>query len=67
MHIGKSDILCKDLHVGGWKVDVVTDPVTGKSTNSEYFNGYEKMKLKQEQTYLGDLLASDGTHTLTDT
>ena len=63
MHIGKSDILCKDLHVGGWKVDVVTDPVTGKSTNSEYFNGYDNMKLKQGQTYLGDLLASDGTHT----
>ena len=41
----------------------MTDPVTGQSTNSEYFNGYEKMELKQEQTYLGDLLASDGTHT----
>ena len=61
MHIGKSDILCKDLHVGGWNVDVVTDPVTCKSSNSEYFSGYETMKLKQEQTYLGDLLSSDGT------
>ena len=32
MHIGKgeSNILCKDLHVGGWKVDVITDPTTGK-------------------------------------
>ena len=32
MHIGKSksDILCKDLHVGGWKEDVLTDPETGK-------------------------------------
>ena len=64
MHIGKSEnILCKDLHVGGWKVDVVTDPVTGKLSNREYFNGLEKMKVVQEQTYLGDLIASDGTHT----
>ena len=64
MHIGKSDnILCKDLHVGGWRVDVVTDPVTGKVSNSESFNGLEKMKVVQEQTYLGDLISSDGTHT----
>ena len=41
MHVGKSDskILCKDLHVWGWKIDVNTDPVTGKCTQSEYFNG----------------------------
>jgi hypothetical protein len=63
MHIGKDDILCKDLHVGGWTVDVVTDPVTGQSSNHEYFSGYETMKLKQEQTYLGDLVSSDGTQT----
>ena len=64
MHIGKSEnILCKDLHVGGWRVDVVTDPVTGKVSNSESFNGLEKMKVKQEQTYLGDLISADGTHT----
>ena len=64
MNIGKSesDTLCKDLHVGGWKVDAVTDQVTGKCTNREYFNGDEKMKVKQEQTYLGDLISSDGTH-----
>ena len=64
MHIGKPDnILCKDVHVGGWKVDVVTDPETGESSNREYFNGLEKMKVVQEQTYLGDLISSDGTHT----
>ena len=44
-------------------MDVVTDPVTGKSSNCEYFSGYETMKMKQEQTYLGDLLSSDGTQT----
>ena len=64
MHIGKSNnILCKDLYVGGWRVDVVTDPFTGKVSNSESYNGLEKMKVKQEQTYLGDLISSDGTHT----
>ena len=65
MHIGKmkSDILCKDLHVGDWKEDVITDPETGKSFKSEHFNGYEKMKVKTEQTYLGDLISTDGTQT----
>ena len=43
-------------------MDAVTDHVTGKCTNREYFNGDEKMKVKQEQTYLGDLISSDGTH-----
>ena len=43
-------------------MDVETDPVTGKSYNTEYFNGLEKMKVVQEQTYLGDLISSDGTH-----
>jgi hypothetical protein len=64
MHIGKSkcDILCKDLHVGEWKEDVITDPVTGKCSKSEYFDGYEKMKVKTEQTYLGDLISTDGSH-----
>ena len=63
MHIGKPDVLCKDLKVGGWKVEVVTDPETGKPSNSEFYNGYENMEVKQEQTYLGDLLSADGTHT----
>jgi hypothetical protein len=65
MHIGKgeSNILCKDLQVGGWKVDVITDPITGKCSRSESFIGYEKMKIKKEQTYLGDLLSNDGSHT----
>ena len=49
--------------MGGWKVEVVTDPETGKPSNSEYYNGYENMEVKQEQTYLGDLLSADGTHT----
>lgn len=65
MHIGrdKCDILCKDLHVGGWKVEPITDPETGKCSNVEYFNGYEKMEVKEKQTYLGDVLTNDGTHT----
>ena len=65
MHIGKSenDALCKDLHVGGWRIDVIDDAVTGKPKNKEYFYGDEKMELKKEQTYLGDLISADGTHT----
>jgi hypothetical protein len=64
MHIGKtrSEILCKDLVVGGWKVEVDTDPVTGGSTQSDVFQGNPKMECKSEQLYLGDLIAADGTH-----
>jgi hypothetical protein len=38
LHVGKScnKLLCKDLSVGGWKINVVTDPVTGESSQSEY-------------------------------
>ena len=65
MHVGKTkdDFLCKDLYVGGWKTEVVTDPVTGSCAQTDIFQGDEKMKLKQEQLYLGDLLSADGTHT----
>ena len=65
MHVGKSesDILCKDLHVGSWKDQVITDPETGQCTKSEYFSGFEKMKVKSEQTYLGDLMSVDGSQT----
>ena len=63
MHIGKSEneALCKDLHVGGWRIDVIDDAVTGKPKNKEYFYGDEKMELNKEQTYLGDLISE--THT----
>ena len=65
MHVGKAEnyALCKDLHVGGWRIDVVDDEVTGTPKNKEYFSGEEKMELKKEQTYLGDLICADGTHT----
>ena len=32
-------------------------------SNVEYFNGYEKMEVKEKQTYVGDVLTNDGTHT----
>ena len=59
MYMGKTkcNILCKDRHVGNWKEE------TGKCSKSEHFNGYEKMKIKTEQTYLRDLISTDGTQT----
>ena len=65
LHIGKScnDTLCRETHVDGWNVDVVTDEETGICFQSESFGGSEKMKVKQEQTYLGDVISSEGnTH-----
>ena len=65
MHIGKSgsDILCKDCYVGNWKVDVNTDPDTGKCSQADSFTGNVKMKMKEEQLYLGDVIDSSGSHT----
>ena len=59
----ENNALCKDLHVGGWNVDVIDDAVTGKPQNKEYLYGNEKMEIKKEQTYLGDLISADLTHT----
>jgi hypothetical protein len=64
LHIGKTrnETLCKDLFVGGWKVDVVEDTETGLCGQTEHFGGMEMMKEKQEQMYLGDIISADGTH-----
>ena len=64
MHIGKScnELMCKDLFVGGWNVKVETDEVSGKSTRVESYGGLEKMSVKHEQLYLGDIISSDGRH-----
>jgi hypothetical protein len=64
LHIGKScnETLCRDLFVGGWKTEVDTDEITGKSSQKEHFAGMEKMKVKEEQMYLGDIISSDGNH-----
>jgi hypothetical protein len=45
------------LQRNSWIVDVVTDAET------ESFVGSEQIKVKQEQTYLGDIITSDGKHT----
>ena len=64
MHIGKtnSDILCKDVSVGKWQIDLVKSSDTGKVSKSESFVGEIKMKLKQDQKYLGDVISADGSH-----
>ena len=64
LHVGKTmnKTLCGDLHVDGWKLSVETDSVTGKTYQKEVFTGQEKMAVKDEQLYLGDLVAANGRH-----
>jgi hypothetical protein len=50
------------LFVDGWKVGVVTNSDTGICYQTESYGGMEKMQVKQEQTYLGDVISSDGRH-----
>ena len=54
--------MCRDLFVGGWKVEVETDEITGVSAQREFFAGMAKMKMKEEQMYLGDIISADGSH-----
>ena len=65
LHVGKTcnETLCKDLFVDGWKIDIVGDADTGKSVQKASFAGPEKMKVKGEQVYLGDVISSDGKNT----
>ena len=64
LHVGKTcnKTLCGDLHVGGWKLNVETDPVTGQTFQTEVFAGQERMAEKSEQMYLGDVVSIDGKH-----
>ena len=64
LQVGKScnETLCRDLYVGGWKVDIETDVSTGEVSRKEYFAGMEKMEKKEEQMYLGDIISADGKH-----
>ena len=64
LHVGKTcnPTLCGDLHVDGWKVNIVTDTVTGQTYQEEVFAGQVKMAVKHEQKYLGDLISADGKH-----
>ena len=39
-----------------------TDEITGVSAQREFFAGMEKMKMKEEQMYLGDIISADGSH-----
>ena len=65
MHIGKdkNEVLCKDLFVPGWKVELETDPVTGNCSQADSFIGNQKIEVKDEQLYLGDIISSNGSHT----
>ena len=64
LHVGKTcnKTLCGDLHVDGWKENVVTDPVTGQTYLEEVFAGQVKMAVKHEQKYLCDVISADGKH-----
>ena len=54
--------LCVEIHVDGWRLDVVTDPATGLTYQNEIFAGQEKTKVKGEKMYLRDLVSADGKH-----
>ena len=64
LHVGKrtNKTLCKDVFVGGWKVETLRDTVTGKVSEKETFESDVKMSVEKEQKYLGDIVSVDGKH-----
>ena len=64
MHVGRTcnDVLCNDLFVDGWKVQVISDDSSGKCSQKETFCGPVKMGEVTEQMYLGDIISADGSH-----
>ena len=64
LHVGKTcnEAICKDLHVDGWRIDLIENVDSGKIEQEECFNGLEKMMQKADQVYLGDIISADGKH-----
>jgi hypothetical protein len=65
LHVGKTcnDTICQDLFVDGWTVETGADEETENCVRNELFGGQERMAVKTEQTYLGDVISADGSHT----
>ena len=66
MHIGKHHYknICKEQKLDKWELDVVTDPVTNLSYQTEWFSGQEILEDKSEQLYLGDIIEQKGNHNM---
>ena len=62
MHVGRycHTEICPDLHVDGWKLETVTDVVTGHTDETEEFSGMHEMKEVKTEKYLGDIISHDG-------
>ena len=58
MHIGKETSYCPDLYIDNWKVKEKTEFEAKVDT----FNGDHKIEESEEEKYLGDLVASDGSN-----
>ena len=58
MHIGKENSYCPDLYIDNWKVKEKTEFEAKVDT----FNGDHKIEESEEEKYLGDLVASDGSN-----
>ena len=64
LHVGKTGFktICTEEKVDSWKLNVVTDPVTGSTHQTEMYTGQESMKEKSDQIYLGDIIEHKGKH-----
>ena len=65
IYIGKNipEYKKMDLHVDGWKMEEVTDKITGATYSNEVFDGEHFMGESKEEKYLGQIVSSDGTNT----
>ena len=49
-----------ELYVDGWRLQEVTNTMTGQISVKEIFEGEQGMSQKQHDKYLGHIISSDG-------
>ena len=66
MHVGKSipEYKKPELYVDGWRLQEVTNTMTGQISVKEIFEGEQGMSQKQHEKYLGQIISSDGSNLL---
>ena len=62
MHVGKKQLLCPDLFVDNWELKKVDKFENGITNLKDVFVGDYQMEGVENEKYLGDIIAADGSN-----